>query len=383
LRGVWLGIACEGRLSDTALDRVLSALHGLEHGLRERSRAALRLFSEAAGPGESSTWFDPKWAAEKRTASKDLYGALADFQAGRINADTLADRWQTTIDKATRAAYESGLRRSGAVMDRGGDLFLKRSREAEGSFARNFVNDLANDNVRYPGGPGARLGLYVKSLDSWKTQGWIDGDPDPRYEYDWVLGSLEPCDDCTLLASMGPYTDTSLPTVPGTDTRCLSNCRCHLIRREVPVPKERAAETRAVDSEGMPVETLLEPEPPRGLGRPSDDQWMSIADLQYQVNYWRREMDIATTEEGFLAAMSERKAANEALIGYTTENGVYAVPTLSVDDILTGEDIMPVHVEEMMADSLDGLTLGRLSKREINALMADFMAGIDEWLAGI
>jgi hypothetical protein len=113
-------------LSDTPLDRVLSALHGLEHGLRERSRAAQRLFSEAAGPGESSTWFDPKWAAEKRSASKDLYGALADFQAGRIDAGALADRWQTTIDKATRAAYESGLRRSGAVMDRGGDLFLKR-----------------------------------------------------------------------------------------------------------------------------------------------------------------------------------------------------------------------------------------------------------------
>jgi hypothetical protein len=45
----------------------------------------------------------------------------------------------------------------------------------------------------------------------------------------WQLNPAEHCPDCLGLAANSPYTESTLPTVPGAgDTRCRSNCKCTL-----------------------------------------------------------------------------------------------------------------------------------------------------------
>ena len=47
----------------------------------------------------------------------------------------------------------------------------------------------------------------------------------------WILGGENNCEECPDIASMSPYTQDTLPCMPGTnETPCLFNCNCYLLR---------------------------------------------------------------------------------------------------------------------------------------------------------
>ena len=357
------------------LERIESEAKALRRAVLDAMVTEDAALVEARSGGESSLWYDPAWAAAQRKMSAEMYRALNDYEAGRVSGPELLRRWSAAIDRATRSAYLAGVKKSGGLPDRGGELFLKRSQGAEREYASGFVSDIEADGVKFPGGAGARLGLYVNSWDSWRVQGWIDGDPDDRYEYHWVLHAQESCPDCLLLAANGPYTAGSLPCVPrSSDTQCKSRCKCELVRylRSEPVS---ATTVKTLGLEDAPVANLLSPSPPPGLRTPTEDERPQIADLQYGIAYWRREAAEALDagdEEAYRDALMNRKAMNADLIAYMESNGIHATPVLSVDEILTGADISAEHIAQLMADATDALTLGRVSGSTLRDILAEF-----------
>jgi hypothetical protein len=48
-------------------------------------------------------------------------------------------------------------------------------------------------------------------------------------EKKWELGAAEHCDDCVAYAAMGWQPFGTFPTPGAGDTRCMTNCKCHII----------------------------------------------------------------------------------------------------------------------------------------------------------
>lgn len=80
----------------------------------------------------------------------------------------------------------------------------------------------------------SRVAMYGGAADAVFGMGMISGLPSTA-QIHWRLGVAEHCSSCLSLAAGGPYSKPGhgshpLPTVPrGNWTKCLRNCRCHLI----------------------------------------------------------------------------------------------------------------------------------------------------------
>jgi hypothetical protein len=73
-----------------------------------------------------------------------------------------------------------------------------------------------------------RKEMYVQALRSMYNSSRAMAAP-PTTLYYWETTIAEHCPHCLYLASKGPFTKENLPTVPASgDTKCLSNCKCHL-----------------------------------------------------------------------------------------------------------------------------------------------------------
>lgn len=76
----------------------------------------------------------------------------------------------------------------------------------------------------------ARVKMYAGACWAayWTVSSWLAKE-EGRNEVLWVLGVAEHCEDCVDLAGRGWQPMSQLHQVPGDgQTRCLSNCRCHL-----------------------------------------------------------------------------------------------------------------------------------------------------------
>jgi hypothetical protein len=84
----------------------------------------------------------------------------------------------------------------------------------------------------------ARMQAYADTVKHVYYAGRVMGTPDGMV-IDWISPlDRRTCRGCRFLSDNSPYTKNSLPSTPRAgDTRCLNNCRCRLVVREIPRAK--------------------------------------------------------------------------------------------------------------------------------------------------
>lgn len=335
-------------------------MNGLERAL-VLAEAAI---SPARFDETSSKFGDPAYDEVKAKFAGQLDRAINDYQRGGMSQSQLEGRFQSAISGAYPDAYRAGLDRWGRTdLSKRDEQWLRRAVSGEAKFARNFAADIASGSVS-PAQAANRAGMYVSSLDSVRTNAWVEGSPDGTI-FVWELGVARHCEDCPSLAMASPYTKEDLPTVPRAgDTACNSRCACDL----------------RIESGGgvLPKTALESPDQSHGtnnLGRePTEEERAQIDELRSRLNYWRREIDVAATPAEESAAAAERRAANAALIDLVQGKGIREVPLLSVGEVLTARDVRPEAVQAILDSGIDGITLDLLSE-------AGFSKGLRELLA--
>jgi hypothetical protein len=131
---------------------------------------------------------------------------------------------------------------TGDLMDE--DLaFIKSFRRSENKFLNKFMGAIVADKLvmdRYE-----RAKMYVDTIKTVFDHGRVEGAP-PWVTIYWVPSrGAQHCPDCLILAVNSPYTKKTLPTTPRAgDTRCLSNCKCHLMIRFKKPKEEPDAEEK-------------------------------------------------------------------------------------------------------------------------------------------
>jgi hypothetical protein len=100
-----------------------------------------------------------------------------------------------------------------------------------------------------------RKEMYIMTLRSMYNSSRVIANP-PTTIYWWDTTPAEHCPHCLYLQSKSPFTKENLPTVPASgDTKCLSNCRCHLRIEQVSAARylqvKRKSLTRAELLRGM------------------------------------------------------------------------------------------------------------------------------------
>jgi len=108
--------------------------------------------------------------------------------------------------------------------------FLKSFRRTENQYLRKFVQAIAAGKLvldRYE-----RLKMYIDTIKTVFDHARVESAP-PWVKIYWVpTRGAKHCPDCLILAVDSPYTKKTLPTTPRAgDTKCLSNCKCHLMIR--------------------------------------------------------------------------------------------------------------------------------------------------------
>lgn len=105
----------------------------------------------------------------------------------------------------------------------------------EFNFWKNFVKDIKKNEEKLT--HLKRLEMYSATLRSMYTSAKVIHAPAHTVFY-WKTTPGEKCSHCLFLAKMSPYTKENIPTVPASgDTKCLSNCRCHLEPKIVSMTK--------------------------------------------------------------------------------------------------------------------------------------------------
>lgn len=183
---------------------------------------------------------DPQAMAELRKIlgayGADVYQAIEDYLAGRIGPEGLQEAFRGIAGSSHTAAHVLGQEVAGAQVVRG----LAADRGAvmaglETQFFRGFINALVAKDPRYHDGDewrndqiARRVEMYLPRTEASAGYGWLAGH-EPRQLFDFILGAADHCEDCPVLAEMGPYYRETLWTMPRNgDTPCGFNCKCQV-----------------------------------------------------------------------------------------------------------------------------------------------------------
>lgn len=330
-------------------------LERLEADVEGAERAA---YAEAA-PRTSAFGVAPM-ASIKETFSRAVFGALDDYEAGSISASEMERRWQSAIRRGFSDAYGVGSAAWGQQPDSGDLAWLRGAIKEEQKFARRFVRQLAEGEASFDGA-AARLAMYVDTLESVKTNAWVEKSP-PGSVFHWKLGAAEHCASCLILASASPYRKADLPAVPRSgSTPCLSRCACRLILDEERSVTGSAAkrQPRAVRDADALVAGGSGTRP--GGREPQPEEREQIDDLRARINYHRRRMEQLPAGAERDAAIRSRKQANSELIDYLDERGIREVPLLDVGEVVGGADVPPKLADELLARGIDGASVTRVA----------------------
>lgn len=188
-------------------------------------------------------------------------------------------------------------------------------------------------------------------------------------DHSFVAGSL------VVHNSSSPYTKWDLPTTPGAGaTKCLSNCQCTL--RYVVGKQTREEREDAEDygtRKGQTLSDLLAPGPvPRGLRLPTAPEAFYVDRLRNRINYWRRRVALAVSEDEVKHAAGMRMRFNDELIEFTEKNKIHEVPVWSVDDVLDGRHIGNRAVKDIFRHGLDGRSLSAVSQKRLLSMLNDY-----------
>jgi hypothetical protein len=170
---------------------------------------------------------------------------MKQHEAGDIDIGQLGWGLKKELGVAYQEAYVFGQQSvgyTGDLMDE--DLaFIKSFRRSENKFLNKFMGAIVADKLvmdRYE-----RAKMYVDTIKTVFDHGRVEGAP-PWVTIYWVPSrGAQHCPDCLILAVNSPYTKKTLPTTPRAgDTRCLSNCKCHLMIRFKKPKEEPDAEEK-------------------------------------------------------------------------------------------------------------------------------------------
>jgi hypothetical protein len=136
-----------------------------------------------------------------------------------------------------------------AGKERGGDMseptitdamMARAAKDAELVWLNNFATQLVTLDPRYFGDDGkmlldpvaARAETYTQKFRGTANVAFVETSS-VLDELDWVMTTLEHCDDCPRLAALSPYTKDTLFVYPGGgETQCVFNCGCELVRSD-------------------------------------------------------------------------------------------------------------------------------------------------------
>jgi hypothetical protein len=167
---------------------------------------------------------------------RELENLTAKLSKRRISRRTFDGKLHDAIAGNFRKAY--GMARRGKLTD-GDEEYIRRAVTAELGFANKFA-----DSVQTGMSDKARLNrtrMYSQTLEGIAWHADLENQPDD-VSIAWVLGDAEHCQDCLLLASMGPFLKHNLPTTPragGTICLCLTENHCLIRTKCGNVPFER------------------------------------------------------------------------------------------------------------------------------------------------
>lgn len=96
-----------------------------------------------------------------------------------------------------------------------------------------------------------RKEMYVQALTSMYNSSRVLATP-PMTLYYWETTPSEHCEHCLYLQSKSPFIKENLPTVPKSgDTKCISNCNCHLRIKHVGVTEYLRVKAKAPSRETL------------------------------------------------------------------------------------------------------------------------------------
>ena len=297
-------------------------------------------------------------------------GTLQDLEAGSITGKQALDKMTKDLNRAHKGAYLTGKDRitgKKSILSADDKFYLKRVATEEAKFLKGFVDDVVSKATKAKRRMGAstRLQLYTRSLRASHHNAMVEYSGGGEGSgttvlISWILGIAEHCEDCLSLAAMSPFTRFSLPAVPGSDTKCGGNCRCHLSYKTIKKPARKSAfpvrPKAARDLWNLPT-------PPKGLSVPSAEQRIAVENLRTKVNYQRRRIqDLTNLGETDLAraAQSARAAANKELNDFLSREKLWSPPAFSVEDVLNGRVLDDRIVDALFSIGTDGATLAGL-----------------------
>jgi hypothetical protein len=159
------------------------------------------------------------------------------LKGGSVPFSEYSAALKKTLKDAYYKAFSIGVRSSGTAApglpisaeDR---QYIESAFREESKYLSRMLNDMANGTLK--GQTEKRLQAYIDTLKHQYYAGRISGTPTG-----WVIDWISPldrntCVSCRFLSDNSPYTKKTLSTTPRAgQTRCLNQCRCRLVAREV------------------------------------------------------------------------------------------------------------------------------------------------------
>ena len=324
-----------------------------------QQRALSDAFFKANGTWQARTMsidagIDP-WT--KKFVPKSGRAALRSRAARDLEA-----RMHSAIDTQWSAGYRRGFRsRLGAPPPQALPASFVSKIDSQKRFATNFANDIVNGVPMKKGRMSFanRTALYSRGVQGSYQYGSVAAGPSKEKIF-WRLGALDHCPDCPALAISGPYTASTLPTVPaGGETQCGNRCGCWLEYTGGTTPKKEAPRPPKTEQE-------LRPPTPPGTRAPTDPELMALRDLEARMNYARRmvEKTIGTPEQA--KWVQARRKANKALIELQGTMNVSKPPTFNVGQVIDGADVTQLDVREFTrVRGIDGRTVRRANPARV------------------
>jgi len=183
-------------------------------------------------------WVEREYRIELETFRRQLADDLARYRSGGFRSRGQAEWW---MKRHIRQAYlhafiegkiaAGGYRRMALRPDE--EKWLLKQRRDEYKYLRKFLDDVDAGKGRMP--YARRIRMYGDALNSVYWAGFASGNRDPRRTITWVAHpAAEHCETCmeldgrtwTAPAFQRWVQETGI--LPGQNTKCLTNCKCHL-----------------------------------------------------------------------------------------------------------------------------------------------------------
>ena len=215
-----------------------------------RSHAIVATIRGAATPGRNQALLDvgqrivfPRFARLEAQFRRELDDIFKNFEVYTVR------RVRRIFRNIYTQAFQLGI---AAAQGKTGDI-LQPLKPEDKRWLETFLQkefklwDKFMDDVKAKRGKldyQKRKEMYVQALTSVYNSARVVVTP-PTTLYYWETTPSEHCPHCLYLERMSPFTKDTLPTIPKSgDTKCLSNCNCHLRIEHVPVTKYLRAKAK-------------------------------------------------------------------------------------------------------------------------------------------